>query len=342
MAAPKKVAIVGSGNWGSAISKIIGLNAQGSSNFDTTVNMWVFEEMIDGEKLSEIINTRHENVKYLPGEKLPENVVAITSVVESVKDADILIFVLPHQFVKGVCEQIKGHVKPGAFACSLIKGVDATQGGIQLVSRIIYKTLGMDVSVLMGANIASEVARGDFCESTLGSRNADNAQLLYELFHRDHFRISITQDAATVEVCGAIKNIIAIAAGFCDGLGYGSSTKAAVMRIGMMEMWQFATNYYKGVQLGTFLESCGFSDVIATCYGGRNRKVAEAFVTANKTIEELEKEMLNGQKLQGPLASYEVHQLLKKEDKEKDYPLMTAVYRICYEGAPVTDFLKMI
>ena len=136
--------------------------------------------------------------------------------------------------MKGVCDQIKGHIKPGAFACSLIKvnlfltsfndkysqGVDATQGGIQLVSRIIYKTLDIDVSVLMGANIAGEVARGDFCESTLGnnyttllcyyntllgSRNECNAQLLYELFHRDHFRISITSDAATVEVCGALK-----------------------------------------------------------------------------------------------------------------------------------------
>jgi glycerol-3-phosphate dehydrogenase (NAD+) len=304
--------------------------------------MWVFEEMIDGEKLSEIINSRHENVKYLPGETLPSNVIAVPDIVESVTNADILIFVLPHQFVKGVCDQIKGHIKPDAFACSLIKGVDATQGGIQLVSRVIYKALGIDVSVLMGANIASEVARGDFCESTLGGRNEANTKLLYELFHRDHFRISITQDAATVEVCGAIKNIIAVAAGFCDGLGYGSSTKAAVMRIGMMEMWKFSNRYYKGVQLGTFLESCGFSDVIATCYGGRNRKVSEAFVTAGKTIEELEKEMLNGQKLQGPLASMEVHHLLKEEGTENEYPLMTAVYRICYEGKPVQDLLKMI
>lgn len=304
--------------------------------------MGVFEEIVDGRKLSEIINEKHENVKYLPGVKLPENVIAVPDLVEATKDADILIFVLPHQFVAKVCDQLKGNIKKDAFACSLIKGVDASQGGIQLVSRMIYKALDIDVSVLMGANIASEVARDDFCESTLGARSEVNGQILYDLFHRHHFRISVTKDAATVEVCGAIKNIIAVAAGFCDGLGYGSSTKAAVMRIGLLEMCKFAAQYYKGVRMDTFLESCGFSDIIATCYGGRNRRVSEKFVTAGKSIEELEQEMLNGQKLQGPLAALEVHKLLKEEKKEQDFPLMTAVYKICYEGVPPEEMLKMI
>ena len=88
---PRRVCIVGSGNWGSAISRLVGANAAANPNmFDPTVNMWVFEEMVDGKKLTEIINTTHENVKYLPGRKLPENVVAVPDIVQAASGADVL------------------------------------------------------------------------------------------------------------------------------------------------------------------------------------------------------------------------------------------------------------
>lgn len=298
--------------------------------FQREVSMWVFEEMVNGRKLSEIINTEHENVKYLPGITLPDNVVAVTDVVEAAKDADILVFVLPHQFVGGICQKLKDHVKEGAFAISLIKGVDASHGGLQLVSHGIWDTLGIDVSVLMGANIANEVAQEMFCEATIGARDENNGKVLYELFHTDYFRITVTKDASTVEICGALKNIVAVAAGFCDGLNFGSNTKAAVIRIGMSEMLNFSQAFYKNVEMATFLESCGVADVITTCFGGRNRRVSEAFAKADgkKSIEELEREMLNGQKLQGPLAAMEVHALLKEKGKEQEYPLFTTVYQI--------------
>lgn len=307
--------------------------------------MWVYEEMIEGQKLTEIINTKHENVKYLPGIKLPENIIAVPDLLEATNDADILVFVVPHQFVNGLCDQLKGHVKKSAFAISLIKGVDASHGGMKLVSSCIYERLdGIDVSVLMGANIAGEVAQEMFCEATIGCRNEEYGRVFYELFHTNYFRITVTKDASTVEICGALKNIIAVGAGFCDGLEYGSNTKAAVIRIGMQEMLKFSKTFYKGVEMATFLESCGVADVITTCFGGRNRKVSEAYARAGgqKSIEELEKEMLNGQKLQGPLAAKEVHVLLKEKGQEDQYPLFTAVYRICYEGVPISDMLKHI
>ena len=97
---PKKVCIIGSGNWGSAIAKLVGENT--SSNPDLFVKetpMWVFEEDVNGRKLTEIINTDHENVKYLPGQKLPVNIVAVPNVVDAAKDADVLIVVVPHQFM---------------------------------------------------------------------------------------------------------------------------------------------------------------------------------------------------------------------------------------------------
>ncbi|KAE8596780.1 hypothetical protein XENTR_v10016238 [Xenopus tropicalis] len=259
LAGPLKVCIVGSGNWGSAVAKIIGHNVKNLKKFASTVNMWVFEENINGRKLTEIINTEHENVKYLPGYKLPENVVAVPNLSDAVKDADLLIFVIPHQFIHKICQEISGKVHRNALGITLIK------------------------------------------------------------------------------------NIVAVAAGFCDGLGCGDNTKAAVIRLGLMEMIAFANVFCKGpVSIATFLESCGVADLITTCYGGRNRKVSEAFVKSGKSIEELEKEMLNGQKLQGPQTSAEVYRILQQKNMVNKFPLFTAVYQICYEGKPVEDVISCL
>ncbi|MXQ85865.1 hypothetical protein E5288_WYG010117 [Bos mutus] len=308
----KKVCIVGSGNWGSAIAKIVGGNAAQLAHFDPRVTMWVFEEDIGGRKLTEIINTQHENVKYLPGHKLPPNVVAVPDVVQAAADADILIFVVPHQFIGKICDQLKGHLKADTIGVSLIKGVDEGPKGLKLISEVIGERLGIPMSVLMGANIANEVADEKFCETTIGSKNQAHGQLLKELMQTPNFRITVVQEVDTVEICGALKNIVAVGAGFCDGLGFGDNTKAAVIRLGLMEMIAFAKLFCSGsVSSATFLESCGVADLITTCYGGRNRKVAEAFARTGKSIEQLEKEMLNGQKLQGPQTARELHSILQ-------------------------------
>ncbi|XP_058717357.1 glycerol-3-phosphate dehydrogenase [NAD(+)], cytoplasmic isoform X2 [Poecile atricapillus] len=292
----KKVCIVGSGNWGSAIAKIAGSNTARLSSFESQVNMWVLEEEVGGRRLTDIINTEHENVKYLPGHKLPPNV-----------------------------------------------GVDEGPDGLRLISDIIHEKLGIEMNVLMGANIAKEVAEEKFCETTIGCKNMKHGQMLKDLMQTPNFRVSVVQEADTVEICGALKNVVAVGAGFCDGLGYGDNTKAAVIRLGLMEMIGFAKIFCKGsVSSATFLESCGIADLITTCYGGRNRKVAEAFAKTGKSIEQLEKEMLNGQKLQGPQTSAELHRILKSKNVVEKFPLFTAVYRICYEGKPVTDFITCL
>ncbi|NWU10129.1 GPD1L protein, partial [Cephalopterus ornatus] len=106
---------------GSAVAKIVGNNVKKLQKFASTVKMWVFEENIDGRKLSDIINKEHENVKYLPGHKLPDNVVAIPNLNEAVQDADLLVFVIPHQFIHKVCDEITGQVPKKALGITLIK-----------------------------------------------------------------------------------------------------------------------------------------------------------------------------------------------------------------------------
>lgn len=341
--APLKVCIIGSGNWGSVVSKTVGMNAMRSNRFNPVIKMWVFEEIVDGRKLSDIINQEHENVKYLPGHKLPKNVVAVPDLLEAAAEADVLVFVLPHQFVARVCEQLAGHIKSDAFGISLIKGIDYDAQGLKLISSIIREALNIEISVMMGANIAHEVAEDKFCESTIGCKNKRHGQIFKELLQTPNFRITVVEDIDTVELCGALKNIVGVGAGFCDGMECGDNTKAAAIRLGLMEMVAFAKMFSKGtVESTTFLESCGVADLVTTCYGGRNRKVVEAFVKTGKSIEELEKEMLNGQKLQGPQASVVVHKFLEHRSQTDKFPLFTAVYQICYEKRPVQEFITCL
>ncbi|KAJ8264817.1 hypothetical protein COCON_G00139160 [Conger conger] len=341
MDAEKKICIIGSGNWGSAIAKIVGTNAAQNPKFHTRVNMWVFEEMVNGRKLTEIINTEHENVKYLPGHTLPSNVRAVADLVEAVSGADVLLFVIPHQFIGKVCDTIKDQIRKDALGLSLIKGVDEGPDGLKLISAVIQEKLGITMSVLMGANIATEVAEDKFCETTIGCKNKDHGALLKELMQTKNFRITVVEESDVVEICGALKNIVAVGAGFCDGLGFGDNTKAAVIRLGLMEMIAFARLFCTAgpVSAATFLESC-VADLITTSL--TSSPPATAAATCFRSIEELEKEMLNGQKLQGPATAAEVFHILTRRNMVQEFPLFSAVYQICYEHHPVSEFISCL
>ncbi|KAF9978714.1 glycerol-3-phosphate dehydrogenase [Actinomortierella ambigua] len=338
----EKVALIGSGNWGSAIAKIVGRNVQQFNHFDNEVKMWVFEEKVNGRNLTEIINTEHENVKYLPGIKLPENIIACPDLLETVRDATMLVFVVPHQFVTSICKQLKGKINPHAKAISLIKGIDVSDDGFRLITDMIQESLGVRACMLSGANIATEVAEEKFCETTIGYRNRDDGELFREIFHTPTFRVNIIDDVIGVEMCGALKNIIAIGGGLVDGLKLGANTKAAIIRIGLYEMRKFTKMFYEGVKDETFFESCGVADLITTCAGGRNRKVAEAHVLTGKSFDQLEQEMLNGQKLQGTSTAKDMYNILTKKGLTHEFPLMTTIYRICYEDLPSIKIVEDI
>ncbi|GJQ10964.1 hypothetical protein GpartN1_g2755.t1 [Galdieria partita] len=331
----ERVVIIGSGNWGSAASRLIGKNVTKSSRFEDRVNMWVYEEVLNGQKLTEIINTQHENVKYLPGYKLPKNIVAVPDIVEAVKGATVLVFVVPHQFIRNLCKQMKSAISSHCRGISLIKGIDFNESGPLLITDIIKSELNIPMCALSGANIANEIAAEKFCETTIGYENLEDGELMKELFHDDMFRVGLVKDVAGVQVCGALKNVIALGAGFCDALEMGNNTKSALMRIGLIEMQRFAKKYYSNVKVETFMESCGVADLITTCYGGRNRKCAEAFIRTKKSWNVLEEELLNGQKLQGTTTAKDVYLTLKKDNALEEFPHMVTIYRIAFEGLPV-------
>lgn len=165
----------------------------------------------------------------------------------------------------------------------------------------------------------------------------------------------MVRDAPTVELCGALKNVVALGAGFADGLGYGTNTKSAVMRRGLLEMVRFVGEFHGadeaaadddggggggGPQLATFFESCGVADLITTCFGGRSRRVAEEFVRSGRGWDELEAEMLGGQKLQGTGTTADVHAVLTHAGATQRYPLFTVIHAIMTRAVPASALVE--
>merc|ERR1711939_484911 len=185
-------------------------------------------------------------------------------------------------------------------------------------------------------NVADEVARGDFCEATIGATSKQTGELFHKLFDMKTFSVNVVDEVPSVELCGALKNVVALAAGFVDGIGMGSNTKAAVVRIGLKEMQKFISHFYPKTKTEVFSESCGVADLITTCFGGRNRKCAEAFAESRmnggqpRSWEEIETSMLNGQKIQGTLTAQEIMPLIKHHKLESKLPLMCATYNIAF------------
>lgn len=148
------------------------------------------------------------------------------------------------------------------------------------------------------------------------------------LFHRPYFHVRLVSDVAGVSLGGALKNIVALAAGFVDGRGWGDNAKAAVMRVGLLEMVKFGKEFFgQTVHTGTFTEeSCGVADLITSCSGGRNHRCAKMAVEQGVSVEVVEERELNGQKLQGTSTAREVNGFLKMRGLEDEYPLFTAVF----------------
>ncbi|EDO18061.1 hypothetical protein Kpol_1045p48 [Vanderwaltozyma polyspora DSM 70294] len=350
---PFKIAVIGSGNWGTTIAKVVTENAkQYDKLFYPIVQMWVFEEEIEGEKLTEIINTRHENVKYLPGIRLPSHLVANPDLLDTVKDADILVFNIPHQFLSRIVSQLKGHVPPTVRAISCLKGFELGDKGVQLLSSFITDELNIQCGALSGANIAMEVAKKKWSETTVayqmpedfrGKGKDVDHQVLKALFHRPYFHVSVIDDVAGISIAGALKNVVALGCGFVEGLGWGNNAAAAIQRVGLGEIIKFGQMFFPESSVETYYkESAGVADLITTCSGGRNVKVGKMMAKTGKTALECENELLNGQSAQGIITSKEVHDWLVTCNKVEDYPLFEAVYQIVFNNVSMDKIPEMI
>ncbi|KAI0980236.1 hypothetical protein GJ496_007170 [Pomphorhynchus laevis] len=346
---PLKIALIGSGNWACAIAYIIGNNVITNYRFQNEILMYVYEEYYESKKLSTIINETHENPKYLPGHRIPDNIKACSDIETVVTDADLLMFVLPHQFLRNTCNQIKDHVKSTALALSLIKGFlhdnKNSKSSVELVSSVITSILSIPCDVMMGANIANEVANGELCEATLGSDDINRGYLFKSLLQAPKFHIRVSTDKSGVEVCGAAKNVVAIGVGMLKGINQGYCAQALLMKRGMIEML-ILLKHMLGDKYSpsTIIESCGLADIVASCDQGRNAHIAEEFVRSGNNVnwEDLERTLLNGQKLQGVQTSAMLYEFIANNGLIDCFPLFVQIQKICIGQAYANTLIDVL
>jgi glycerol-3-phosphate dehydrogenase (NAD(P)+) len=259
-----EIAIVGAGAWGTALSIVA---ARGGNH---RVRLWAYEP-----EVRESIATRRENTLFLPGQAIPENVVATNDFAEVLANAHIVISVMPSHHCRRLFEAMRPWLRPDIWFVSATKGLE--EQSLLRMTEVIAQVVGGNfrprIGALSGPSFAKEVARGDPSAVTIASPDTELTQSIQQELSDPRFRLYTNDDMVGVELGGALKNVIAIAAGVCDGLGLGHNSVAALITRGLAEITRLAVAC--GGQRETMSGLAGLGDLVLTCTGGlsRNRSV---------------------------------------------------------------------
>ncbi len=267
-----KATVIGDGGWGTALAMVLDRNGH-------EVTVWgPFADYLDEVK------SAGENTAYLPGVKMPESLKWTSDHETAVTGADLVVLVVPSRFYKPVVEAFKPFIPETALIVSATKGLDEQTH--ERMSETAEHILGRPVAVLSGPSHAEEVARGVPCAVAIAAKDHSVAEKIQALFVNDAFRVYTLDDVVGVELGGALKNVVAVAAGISDGMGFGDNSKAALMTRGIAEITRL------GVALGakpeTFSGLSGIGDLMVTCMSrhSRNRGVGER-LGKGETLEEI-------------------------------------------------------
>lgn len=314
-----KVGVIGGGAWGTALANLLA-----SKGHD--VILWAREE----EVVSSILNDR-ENKTFLPNIRLHKNIRATSSLKEALQDNDLLLSVVPSQHVRSVWTEAAPYVREDLPIASASKGIEITS--LKLLKDVFEEIFpGMTkrrLAFLSGPTFAREIAQGKIAGATIASRNENVAKKFQEVISTPYFRLYESHDIIGVEVGGAVKNVIAIAAGILDGLNLGLSGRASMITRGLNEMTRF------GVALGanplTFQGLSGMGDLVLTCTGDLSRNRTLGLEIAQGKSKD---EILKGRKCvtEGVGTAEALHKIAEKFSL--DLPITEQVYQILFEGKP--------
>ena len=274
----------------------------------------------------ELLKEKRENVKFLPGVSIPHEVGFTADINEAVRGASLIVVAVPSHFMRVVMERLSGVDLGGPIFVTVSKGIE--NDTLKRMSEIIGEVLKPErIAVLSGPSHAEETARGIPTSVVAASKNSEDAKFVQKLFNSNTFRVYTNSDVVGVELGGALKNVIAIAAGISDGLGFGDNSKAALMTRGIAEMMRL------GIALGgsakTFSGLSGIGDLITTCISrhSRNRNFGE-MIGKGLSVEEALKstEMV----VEGYRTTKSVHQICEKSNVQM--PIAQEVYKVLYEG----------
>ena len=267
-----KVSVIGAGSWGTALSLLLHKNGH-----EVTVWSIVAEEI-------EMLKKEHEHKDKLPGVKLPEDMIFTTDLKEAVTGKDVLFLAVPSPYTRSTAHLLKDVMADGQIIVDVAKGIE--EKTLMTLSQIIKEEVPQaNVAVLSGPSHAEEVGRGIPTTCVIGAKDQETAEFLQNLFMNEVFRVYTSSDMLGIELGGALKNVVALAAGMADGLGYGDNTKAALITRGIGEISRL------GIAMGgkaeTFYGLTGIGDLIVTCASmhSRNRR-AGILMGQGKTMQE--------------------------------------------------------
>lgn len=318
----KKISVVGAGSWGTTLAILLG-----EKGFD--VKLWARREELANE-----IESKRENLQYLPGVKIPPNVIVEHSLKNVLGASEMVIIAVPSEFLRNTLKEIKPYFS-NQIIVSVTKGIEHST--CKRMSQVIGDEMGnAKIAVLSGPNHAEEVSIKMPTASVIASRDKKAGKITAEALATPYFKLYQLNDVTGVEICGALKNISAIAVGVCDGFGFGDNAKASIITLGLMEMNNFGRHF--GAKRGTVYGLAGVGDLIATCISkySRNRFVGEQ-LAKNKTIEEIKKGM-HGMVAEGIPTTKAVYEYSKKHNIEM--PLTHQAYEVLFEKKDIKHAIK--
>ncbi|MDF2672675.1 MAG: NAD(P)H-dependent glycerol-3-phosphate dehydrogenase [Clostridiales bacterium] len=311
-----KVGIVGAGSWGTAVGILLG-------NKGYEIKLWDRKKDLLNE-----INTYKENKRYLPGIKIPDNLIGEENIDKVVQDADGIVMAIPSHAVRSICKNLQNIINKDQVIISLAKGIE--NGTYKRMSEIIEEFYPHNpLGVLSGPSHAEEVSRNIPTTVTSSSKIKETAEFIQDMFITPEFRVYTNLDIIGVELGGAVKNIIALAAGISDGLGYGDNTKAALMTRGIAETARLG--FALGAQPLTFAGLSGIGDLIVTCTSmhSRNRR-AGILIGKGRTVKEaLDEVQMVVEGINTTKSVYELAKIINIE-----MPITNELYKILYEEKP--------
>lgn len=288
-------------------------------------------------ELAETINLFHENPLYLPDVALPSNLIATNDIEEAMSGAEIVVMAVPSHGFRDVLKEAAPFSAKGAIFVSLTKGfeVDTRKRMSEVMSEEVEGITDRCISVLTGPNLAKEVIRGFPAASTIACRDEGTGAMLQEVFNAPTFRCYRNSDVPGSEIGGALKNVIAIAAGIADGLELGDNTKATVLTRGLAEMARFAVKF--GAHPLTLLGLAGVGDLMATCASPQSRNHSVGIeLGKGRKIEEIIDSM--NMVAEGVKSCKPIFELGRAN--EVWMPITENVVQICYEGATVEEMVQ--
>lgn len=308
------IAFVGGGSFGTALSIMLAKKGY-------KINMWARDNQVVDD-----INEKRENFKYLPHVVIPSNIEAFSDLRKAIDTSKIVVIAVPSQAVREISKKVKEYIDSDTIIVNIAKGIE--ENSLKRLSVVIEEELPTNpLVVLSGPSHAEEVALDIPSTVVVTSKNMEYAKKIQDIFMTSKFRIYTNDDLIGVEICGAVKNIIALAAGISDGIGYGDNTKAALMTRGMSEIIRVGLEL--GAKKETFSGLAGIGDLIVTCTSmhSRNRR-AGILIGKGYTLEESCKEV--GMVVEGVKACRAFHKL--KEALGVSMPITDILYKVLFEG----------